>query len=110
LKVHTLAMFKKTLSVFLGVAAFVDKAVVAGLARTYLPAQYAALVLTVAFLALHIEPDQPVGLQATTSAVGVIGTLPTPARLVLLGAADPVASQQARPPHTVQPWRMLATA
>jgi putative drug exporter of the RND superfamily len=78
-------MFKKTLSVFVGVVAFVDEAVVVGLARTYPPAKCAALIFTVAFLSLHIEPDQPVDLQSTTSAVGVIGTLPVPALLVLFG-------------------------
>jgi uncharacterized membrane protein YdfJ with MMPL/SSD domain len=78
-------MFKQTVSVVFGGVAFVDEAVVAGLARTYPPAKCSALIFTVAFLSLHIEPDQPVDLQATTSAVGVIGTLPVPALLVPIG-------------------------
>jgi uncharacterized membrane protein YdfJ with MMPL/SSD domain len=77
-------MFKKTLSVFLGVVAFVDEAFVAT-SRTYLPAKCAALIFTAAFLSLHIEPNQPVDLQSTTSAVSVIGTLPVPALLVPFG-------------------------
>ncbi len=78
-------MFKQTLSVFWGVVGFVDEAVIAGLARIYQPAKCADLIFTVAFLSLQIEPAQPVDLEFTTGAVGVIGTLPVPALLVPFG-------------------------